>query len=279
MGREREFSTIKPASTEKNVIIVGAGPAGLEAARVASLRGHRVTLYDKSDELGEPLKLAATPPGKEKILWFRDYLIAQVNKQGVRVELKTEVTPEFVERVKPDAVILATGSVPFLPDIPGAQDKRTITAADVLSGKVTLSGKKVIVAGGGMVGCETAEFLAERNNAVTVIEMLPNMAGDMELLHKKVLIDSLKEKRVTMLTERRLVEITEKDIILEDCKSGKKETLEADWVILALGMKPLTTLAEVLEDKVPECYVIGDCKEPRRFMEAVYEGSLAGRQV
>ena len=260
-------------------MIVGAGPAGLEAARVASLRGHQVTLYDKNIELGDPLKVAATPPGKGKILWFRDYLITQINKQGVKVELKTEVTPELIDHVKPDAVIIATGSLPIIPDIPGIKDKRTITAVDVLSGKVSLTRQQVVVAGGGMVGCETAEFLAEHNNKVTVIEMLPTIAADMELLHKKVLIDSLKDKGVTMLTERRLVEVTNKNIVIQDCQSGKTETLETDWLVLALGMKPLTALANALEDKVSELYVIGDCMEPRKFMEAVYEGSLAGRQL
>lgn len=279
MGREREFSVIKPASTKKNVMIVGAGPAGLEAARIASLRGHQVTLYDKNIELGEPLKVAATAPGKGKILWFQNYLITQINKQGVKAKLRTEVTAELIDRVKPDAVIIATGSVPIIPDIPGIQDEKTVTAVDVLSGKVSITNQKVVIAGGGMVGCETGEFLAERNNNVTIIEMLPSMAIDMELLHKKVLMDSLKDRGVTMLTERRLVEVRDKGIVIQDCKSGKTETLKTDWLILALGMKPLTTLADALEDKISELHVIGDCVEPRKFMEAVYEGSLAGRQL
>jgi 2,4-dienoyl-CoA reductase-like NADH-dependent reductase (Old Yellow Enzyme family)/NADPH-dependent 2,4-dienoyl-CoA reductase/sulfur reductase-like enzyme len=280
MGREGEFSTLKPASTKKRVMVVGSGPAGLEAARIASLRGHDVTIYEKGKELGGPLQIAAAPPGKEKILWFRDYLITQLRKQGVKVELGTEVTADLVRRNNPDAVIVATGAVPIIPEgIGERQDGGVVTALEVLSGDAQITGKKVVVAGGGMIGCETAEFLAGRENSVTIIEMLPAIAADMELLHKKVLVDSLKEEKVVFLTERRLIHVTDKVIVVENCKTRERETIEADVLVLALGMQSRSTLATALEDQVSELYVIGDCVEPRRFMEAVYEGSLSGRQV
>jgi 2,4-dienoyl-CoA reductase-like NADH-dependent reductase (Old Yellow Enzyme family)/thioredoxin reductase len=278
-GREIDFAEIKPATVKKKVIIVGGGVAGMEAARIASLRGHDVTLYEKKPELGGQLLLAAIPPGKQKMLWLRDYLATQIKKQNVAVRLETEVTPELVKKSKADAVIVATGAEPFVPPIPGIKSERVVTAWDVLGGKVKVKSKNVVIIGGGMVGCETAEFLAERGNKVTVVEMLPQVASDLEPLNRRGLLEQLKEYQVALLTNLEVTEVTAKGVIALDRKNGEQQAIEAQLVVLALGAWPVQALAETLEGKVSELYIIGDCQEPRRVIDAVYEGSLVGRQL
>ena len=162
MGREREFSKISPAQTKKRIMVVGGGPAGMEAARVATLRGHEVTLYERNSELGGNLLIASAAPGKDKILWVRDYLASQVKKLKVKIELNADVSLELVEKVKPDVVVLATGSTPMIPEIPGADSRKVINAWEVLSGKAKIDGEKVVVIGGSMVGCETGNILRSK---------------------------------------------------------------------------------------------------------------------
>ena len=278
-GRERDFYEIKPAEVKKKVMVIGSGPAGMEAARVASQRGHDVTLYERDGKLGGQLPLCSKPPGKTKINWFLEYLTFQLEKQNVKVELNTEVTPELVKKVKPDVVIVATGSEPIIPDVPGINDKKVVTAHDVLADMMKIKGEKVLVAGGGLVGVETAEFLAEQGNKVTVLEMLPKMAQDMEILHRKMVMDALKENKAVLLTERRLLEITDKGATIENTKTREREEIEADWVVLAVGVKPRKELIEAVEDIVDEVYTAGDCEKPRKIMEATYEGSLWARRV
>lgn len=278
-GREREFSQVQPAPVKKTVMIIGAGPAGMEAARTAAMRGHGVTIYDKGRELGGGLLLAATPPGKDKWLLFRDYLATQLKKLKVKVRLNTTVTAAMVKKAKPDAVIVATGAEPLLPDIPGINGKNVVHAWDVLKGGVGLRNQKVAVLGGGMVGCEVAEFLAEKGNQVSIVEMLPTLASDMEPLNRAGLMERLAELKLPTFTEKEVMEIITSGAVLLDRKTGKKEAIAADTFVVAMGAKSVRGLADDLEGKVANLHVIGDAMEPRLIIEAVYEGSLAGRQV
>jgi len=251
----------------------------MEATRIAALRGHNVTLYDKEKQMGGQLVLAATPPGKEKLLWFRDYEETQLRKLRVKVELGTEVTTELVRSIKPDVVIAATGAEPAIPDIPGIRGKNVVTAIDALRGKVELKNQRVVVAGGGMIGTEIGEFLLDQGNKVTIVEMLPTIAADMESLNRQGLLEALEGRDITMLTNKEITEITEEGVIVTDKKSGEKRLIEGNTVVLALGTKSVRSLAEELEDKVAELYTVGDCNEPRRVEQAVYEGSLVARQI
>ncbi len=169
---------IQPAARVKNVWVIGSGPAGLEAARVAALRGHKVTLLEKDQKLGGQLNIAALPPNKGDILPWLNYLIHQLELTGVKIRLRTEVTPELVAEEKPDVVILALGGVPITPDIPGINGPQVATAQDILNGKKK-TGQEVVVIGGGLVGCETGHYLAEKGKKVTIIEMLKRMAAEM----------------------------------------------------------------------------------------------------
>lgn len=279
LGREKEFGEIKPAPVKKRVMVIGAGPGGMEAARIAALRGHQVTLYDRRREIGGNLLRAASPPGKEKLLWFRDYEAGQLSNLGVSLKLGVKVTPELVDKIKPDVVILAAGSNPVIPGIPGIEGENVSTAWEVLESKTKIRNQDVVVAGGGMVGAETAEFLAEQNNVVTIVEMLPRIADDMEIFNRRGLMDALREKKVIMLTEREVSEVTEEGLIVTNKRSGERKLVKADWVVLAMGSKPAGELVEALPEKVPQLYVVGDCQQPRTIMAAVYEGAFTALQI
>jgi len=262
-------------------MVIGGGPAGMEAARVASLRGHEVALYDKNSVLGGQLLLAAKPPGKQRILWIRDYLATQLEKQGVEVNLGVEVTPELIVKNNPDELIMASGAVPKQPDITGADTNRVIHAWDILSGDVVLEKQKVVIIGGSMMACETAELIAARDNDVTVIKMRPGsyMAEDCEPTNRRGIMDFLQKHNVTEVTDHKLKKITGNGVDLIDKKSGKAVSVEAEVIVLALGSKPERTLADVLKAEGMEFRIIGDCNRPKNIKQAIYDGSLIGRQI
>jgi pyruvate/2-oxoglutarate dehydrogenase complex dihydrolipoamide dehydrogenase (E3) component len=278
-GRGTDFTEIKPAAKAKKVMVIGAGPGGMEAARIAALRGHDVTLYDKEKQMGGQLVFAAKPPGKDKLLWIRDYEETQLKKLEVKVELDTEVTPEFVASEKPDVVIIATGAEPAIPDTPGVKNKNVVRAIDVLGGKVELKNQSVVIAGGGMIGTEVGEYLLDRGNKVTLVEMLPTIAADMEPLNRMGLMEALEGRHITMMTNKEVKEINEKSVIVTDKRTGEEQSIEGDTVVVALGSKSVSSLAEELAGKVPELYTVGDCNEPRRLEQAIYEGSLIARRI
>lgn len=280
-GRETypEFAEYRPTAVKKKVFIIGGGPAGMEAARVASLRGHDVTLYEKMEELGGQLKIASLPPGKEKMLWPRNYLITQLKKQKVKIKLGTEVTLEMVKRETPDVVVVATGAQAFVPNLPGIMNKKVCSAWDILQNKVELENKKVLILGGGMVGCETAEFLEERGINVTVVEMLGDVALDMDPLNRRGLLDALKKYGTKLLTNMEVKEINDKGVIALNRLNGEKENIQGEAIVVAMGSQAIAGLAEVLKDETPEFYIIGDSREPRRVLDAIYEGSLVGRRI
>ncbi len=278
-GRELEYAEPKPPGNRKKVMIVGGGPAGMGAARIASLRGHEVTLYEKARVLGGQLLAAAVPPGKEKMLWLRDYLETQLTKQGVKIEINREVTPETVINSKPDVVIVSTGAKPKLPDIPGLNRLNTITAFDVLTGNSTIHGQNVVILGGGNIGCETAEFLVQQGHKVTIVEMLPQLAQDMEPVNRRLLLEALEKEKVTVLTRHKVFEVTDQGVAALDLTSSEKRLIEGDSVVVALGMAPVTDLAEALASTVSEMHVIGDCNEPHTALEAIRDGFLIGSHI
>ncbi|MEE9398771.1 MAG: FAD-dependent oxidoreductase, partial [Dehalococcoidales bacterium] len=283
VGREREFIPLRPASVKKKVLIVGGGPAGMEASRVAALRGHKVSLYEKLQALGEgQLKLAAAPPYKDKINWLRDYLVTQVEKSNIEVHPGTEVTPDIVERAKPDVLIVATGAKPAIPEIPGVGNENVVTAHDVLNNKVEIREQKVAILGGWSTGCETAEFLAEKANKVWVIARSPASdrgRGVTEINRLDLLARLRDNKNITFLNEHDVVEIFTDRIAIVDKKNGEEHFLEVDKVVLARGLTPVSELATQLAGKVSEVYTIGDAVEPRNIASAIYEADKVAREI
>lgn len=273
VGKEREMP-ILPAKTKKKVMIIGGGPAGLESAWLLAKRGHDVTVYEKDCVLGGQYRVAAYPPGKADLARAIRYYINMGNKYGVTYKMNTEVTPELVDSVKPDAVIVATGSKPLLPKIEGIDQKDMLLAGDVLLGTVE-TGSKVLIAGGGMVGAETADFLAEYGHDVTIIEMLPEIARDVNMVVKIGLLDRLKAYGVTRITSAEIKKFNKDGVVYE--KAGNEHTLSGfDSIVLALGTVAYNPISEKLKGKVKEIYVIGDAEKAGKILPATTAAAHLG---
>jgi len=275
-GMEKVF-TIKPAEKKKAVLVVGGGPGGMEAARVAALRGHQVSLWEKGNALGGNLIPAAVPDFKQDYRSLIDYLSTQIKKLGVAIELKKEATLEQVQKMKPEVVFIATGSTPIIPEIPGVEKAKVVIATDVLLDRKQ-TGELVVVLGGGLVGCETALYLAQKGKKLTIAAASDSVMRDMHWVNRMHLLKLLDDTNVRILTGANPLEITDEGVTITD-KDSKRSTLKADTVVLAKGFKPNRKLEEVLKDKVPEIYVIGDCVEPRKVMDAIWEGFRFARLV
>ena len=276
LGREREYM-IRPAEKIKRVLIIGGGPGGMEAARVAALRGHDVTLCEKEKSLGGQLLPASVPQFKQPIKDQVEYLKNQIKKLGVKIELGREATQGSVRELKPDVVILATGASPLIPDIPGVETAKVTTASEVLLGKRE-AGEKVVIIGGGEVGSELAWFLAEKGKKVTIVEMLFGVAMDMNLFSRFYLLNKLDELGVEVLTITTAEEITDKGVATVDM-SGSRQVVAADTVILAVGFRSNNELAERLRGEVQELYTTGDCVKPGKILGAIHGGSRIARLI
>jgi len=251
LGKEREYA-LEPTAKPKKVAVIGGGPAGMEAARVAALRGHQVVLLEKAERLGGQLIVAAVPPYKSDIADLTQYLATQVHKAGVKLELGKEATASEVQMIAPDAVIMATGITPSIPEIPGIGREKVVMAEDVLAGRARV-GEKVIVIGGEMVGCETAEFLAHAGKIVTITRRGPSMAAAMAPMIGQPLVGRLSAKGVTMLTGVKYEEVNDEDLVITT-RDGERRTIPADTIVLAAGSGPNTKLLQQLDDRVPEVH-------------------------
>jgi len=276
LGKEKEYEIV-PARKPRKVLVVGGGPAGMETARVAALRGHRVTLWEKEPRLGGQLVQAALAPHKDRIAPLTAYLQTQMKKLGVKVELSHEATVATIEEFKPEVVILATGVRPLVPEIPGMNQAHIVQAGDVLEGRVEV-GNRVVVIGGELVGCETAEFLADKKKKVTVMRRGPEMALAVGASLRAFFLNRLSEKGVTLLTEIKYNEIIPGGIVVTT-KEGEKKTIEADTIVLAAGSIPDTKLYQGLKGKVPEIHCAGDCVAPRTIRDAIAEGYRLGLEI
>jgi 2,4-dienoyl-CoA reductase (NADPH2) len=297
LGREREYA-IKPAEKKKRVLVAGAGPAGMEAARVAALRGHEVTLYDKQHKTGGLLPLAGLVKGFdiEDMRLVTGYLTTQIAKLGVKIRLGETVDAETVARLKPDAVVLATGGASPVPEIPGTDSHKVIKSSELhrmmgrllrffspaLLRKLTKIwmpvGKKVVIIGGGVQGCQLAEFLVMRNRRVTIVEEADTIGeGLVPSDTRGRLLDWLAARGVAMMTGVSYEAVTERGLSI--IKDGEKTLIEADSIIPALPLLPDDGLFKELQGMVSEVYRAGDCREPRLTAEAVADGARIGHQL
>ncbi len=284
VGKEPEMALVS-TDTPKKVMIIGAGPAGLEAARVAALRGHDVTVYEKNHKIGGQFNLAAVPPMKQELSKVPRYMALQIEKAGGKLNLDTEVTLDMVKESMPDVAIVATGALPLVPPIPGIDGKRVVTAHDVLAGSVPLPQGEVLIIGGGMVGCEVAEYLASIGDnpiigqtSVTIIEMLDNIGLDMVPEVRVLAMHKLRENGVRILTSTKVKQFLDDGVVVE--RNGEEESIRgAKRIVLAMGAKPLDNLSEELSKVIKEVHVIGDAKEACRALEAIADGANIGRRI
>ncbi len=272
--KEKEYK-IGPAEKQKKVSVIGGGPGGMEAARVAAMRGHQVTLYEKGDKLGGYLPAASTPGHKKDIIPYLTWLLSDLKSTDVKIILNKEATPELILEGEPDAVIIAVGATPILPEIPGAASPHVVSAIDVLLGGVTI-GDKIVVAGGGLIGCDVAIFLADMGKDVTIVEMLPDVVLDMVEADgsRAQVVKLLAQKGITCLSNLKIEEIIDNGVIAVN-NDGARQTIQGDAVVLAMGLQAETGLYDALKGKISDLHAIGDCAEVRKIGDAVREGFFA----
>jgi 2-enoate reductase len=268
---------VRQAGRARRVMVIGGGPAGMEAARVASLAGHTVTLYEKGASVGGRLIPESVPPFKKDIKRLRDWYENQLRITGVRVHCGVEVTPEYVKAQGPEAVIVATGSRMTVPDIPGGTARRMLTCIDLFLGKGSC-GNRVVVAGGGLTGCEVALWLADQGRKVTIVDRLPEPANEAFYANENMLLDMLHRRDVRILRGMRVSEMMPEGVVVADdvFKSG---FIRCDTLALALGREPERDLYERLRKEIPRIYAVGDMREPKTIQEAIGDGFQVGRTV
>ena len=260
------LTDIVPAPVKKKVLVVGGGPAGMEAARVAALRGHNVTLWEKLHHLGGLMHYASIPSDKWEIGYFVDYLSGQMRELGVNVVVDKEADCKAIIDEGADAVILATGSIPCGLQVRGSDGAKIITPLDFLSGHNTV-GANVVVIGGGTIGCEIAGMMAAEGKKVAILEMLERVGRDIGPTERFIILSSLKRQGVSIEVATRVVEISGAGVIA--IQDGRTRLFEADTVIAATGMQPYNELSLGLAAMGREFYAIGDCVEPKKIGEAV----------
>lgn len=270
---------LQPAEKSKKVFIVGGGPAGLVAAWAAAVRGHKVTLFEKQEETGGWLRVGCLPPHKEELRTLVENLTHRALKAGVEIRLNSQAGPEIIKESHPDVVILAIGASPFLPALPGIDNPQVVSFADVLTGRKTVKGS-VIIIGGGLVGCETGEFILEKVQgitSVTILEMLERMAATISASYRPFFLARLKKMGIRMETRTVVEEIMDRGVKV--IRQGKPEFFAGDAVILAVGLKTDPKISESFQDLAAEVYSIGDCLKPRMIKEAIEEGFAVGVRI
>lgn len=272
LGREKETTEPRRDGAGRTVAVIGAGPAGLEAAEILGERGFKAVVIESSDSAGGQLKLAGVPPKKDKINWCIQDLEGAARRGGAEIRFGTEASTSVIEALDPYAVIAATGAQPIVPDLPGVERENVCTVNAVLEGKVKLQGKTVAVIGSGLTGLETGEKLAEDGNNVLVVEMLDEIGPGAYSQNLQDILGRLEEGRTEFLTSHKLVEIGEDGITLEDVKSGRRTTRQVDAVVLSVGVRSDDRLARELKARFARVCTVGDAHQTGRIHDAVLDG-------
>ena len=302
-GQEADFE-INPARESRRVMVIGAGPGGLEAARVLAIRGHEVTLVEREQKLGGQLTLCGIAEDRGEFRSYLRYLIHEANRLDIRIIAGTEATANTVIESRPDVVIVATGARQDLPDIPGIDKSHVYTAESVLQREADLWGKIVII-GGGHIGCEVALYAAQRGampsdvarflvrhgaladeealaymrqtRPVTIVEQRKKVAAYYGRTSRFGILQSMRTHGVTLVTQTKCTEIGDGVVLVE--KEDGQSTLEADTVVITSGYVEENTLHKQLEGKVPELHIIGDARKLKSCQQAVLEAAKFAREI
>lgn len=275
VGREGRLGPLIPASNPLCVLVVGGGPAGMAAATGLARRGYQVTLIDSGHELGGALRIAAKPPHKERLEELRKFLINQLTKVPVEVRLRCSYDARLLAELLPEVVVVATGAVPKSPS-GFSGDGMVVQAVELLAREHPGTGKRVLVAGGGVTGCETALYLAACQNQVVLVEYSGKLATDLDKMSRRDLLASLEKAQVEVITGHTLKYVDPGHAVIED-DSGKQESLRVDQVVLALGAERYDPVTETARLLVPRIYIIGDAARPRNIEAALYEAEILVR--
>jgi len=277
VGRERDWDE-RPAERRRKVLVIGGGPGGMEAARIAALREHEVSLWEKKDQLGGKLTFASSIPGRQELGNLIEYQTGALKKLDVQVVLKKEGTIDSIREFHPQAVVIAVGGVPKIPAIPGMDAQNVCLAEEVLQGRRSLQGS-IVILGGGNTGCECALFLLERNvGKILVISRGEKLARSIEPLTRGLMLQSLRERGVSFLINAEVLRVEDGHVLVQE-KDGGVRRIPADHVIIARGYEPNPSWGKKLKGSDFQVFFIGDCVEPRKILQAVREGALAGLQV
>ncbi len=273
-GQEFRLSCYPRPRSSKKVLVVGGGPAGMYAAITAAERGHEVTLAEKEARLGGLIKFTDIDVHKDDLRRYKNSLIIRLSRSNVKIELNTLVTSDYIHIKKPDRIILAVGSTPIIPKIKGIENAKH--ALSVYDEKIKI-GKKIVMIGGGLIGCETGLHLAELGHNVHIIEMMDDVARDAGMSHK-IAIMPLLNKMLTYETNSRCIEIKTDSVTVLD-KNGEEKIIEADTIVYAIGMKSNKDVVSKIKKSFPAAVPAGDCVKPQKVLEAVRAGMYAALDI
>ncbi|MFQ5868149.1 MAG: FAD-dependent oxidoreductase, partial [bacterium] len=282
LGKERKYRISKADRTRK-IVVIGGGPAGLEAALTLEERGHKVTLHEKNERLGGNMIPSSVPLFKKDVKRLLDYYLRKIEKSGAELKLKQRADVSLIIEEDPEAVVLATGAEQVIPRIPGLKREALYTAVEVLDNQAKLElGERVIVLGAGLVGCEIAWYLALQGKKVKLFDVLNlnEILQDQHSTNRFYLLYSLKEQSVSILTSRKILKVEDKEAIFEK-NDGSEESHLFDSLIICVGFESQDTLLQELRESEfkGKVYKIGDCAEPRDFYHAIQEGAKVGREI
>lgn len=277
-GREHYKPQTKPVYKEMQAVVLGAGPAGMQAALALHKSGIKVCLYEKNNQLGGFMNIAGLPPYKEGILAWRDYMCRAIALAGLEVKLNQTLKLQDLEKDPPDLLVIATGSMPFRPALTVSPEASCHEGVEILQKDVEWSELDIILVGGGSTGCELAEWLSLKKNRVTIIEKDSLLARDMEKKNRRDLLTRLDKLDIVRKTAVQIREVRPGNILLED-GSGQAEALSFDHLVWATGFKPEPAFYNEIMGRIPWLFLIGDAREVRGFRDAIMEGEAVGSQM